>query len=96
MKNGTVQEAHVVLGRAQKFVSSGFVEHLDFLPYWTAKGEYFRRLHQLDAGRSYRSLDNLPKAVGISSKSLGRSKFHISDEDIFRSIHMMDRGVSHV
>nr|CAH8827810.1 unnamed protein product [Trichobilharzia regenti] len=92
MKNGTVQEAHVVLGRAQKFVSSGFVEHLDFLPYWTAKGEYFRRLHQLDAGRSYRSLDNLPKAVGISSKSLGRSKFHISDEDIFRSIHMMDRG----
>ncbi|CAH8476965.1 unnamed protein product [Heterobilharzia americana] len=92
MKNGTIQEAHIVLGRAQKFVSSGFVEHLDFLPYWTAKGEYFRRLHQLDAGRSYRSLDNLPKAVGAPSKSLSRLKFHISDEEIFRSMHAMDRA----
>ncbi|CAH8460743.1 unnamed protein product [Schistosoma rodhaini] len=91
MKNGTVQEAHVVLGRAQKFVASGFVEHLDFLPYWTAKGEYFRRLHQLDTGRSYQSLDNLPKAVNIPSKSLNRFQSHMSDEEIIRSIHAIDR-----
>ncbi|KAH8852791.1 putative phosphorylase b kinase regulatory subunit beta [Schistosoma japonicum] len=91
MKNGTVQEAHVVLGRAQKFVSSGFVEHLDFLPYWTAKGEYFRRLHQLDTGRSYRSLDILPKGDNLSSKSLNRSQSHITDEEIIRSMHAIDR-----
>ncbi|CAH8471361.1 unnamed protein product [Schistosoma bovis] len=91
MKNGTVQEAHVVLGRAQKFVASGFVEHLDFLPYWTAKGEYFRRLHQLDTGRSYQSLDNLPKAVNIPSKSLNRFQSHMSDEEIIQSIHAIDR-----
>lgn len=63
------------------------------MPYWTAKGEYFRRLHQLDTGRSYQSLDNLPKAVNIPSKSLNRFQSHMSDEEIIQSIHAIDRKV---
>lgn len=47
----------------QNFVATGCMEHLDFFPDWAMRAEDFNGLKQLQYGRSYRSLTNLPKAL---------------------------------
>ncbi|KAF7232435.1 hypothetical protein EG68_07753 [Paragonimus skrjabini miyazakii] len=97
MKNGTVHGTRIVLGRAQKFVSSGCVEHLDFLPLWTATGDYFHRLREVETGRSFRSLDDLPKEVGTiyagSLKTKNNTSVNVpSGAEVVRIMHAMDRS----
>ncbi|GAA56348.1 phosphorylase kinase alpha/beta subunit [Clonorchis sinensis] len=100
MKNGNVHGIRIVLGRAQKFVSSGCVEHLDFLPLWTASGDYFQRLREVDSGRSFRSLDDLPKEVSAtcSGQLKGRnsgSAYVMSGAEVVRVMHAMDHTRFH-
>lgn len=72
------------------------MEHLDFLPLWTATGDYFQRLRELDTGSSFRSLDDLPKQVGMSRSddltSLGLPP--LSSAELVEVLHTLDRRVS--
>lgn len=83
----------------QKFVSSGCVEHLDFLPLWTATGDYFQRLREVETGRSFRSLDDLPRELAAASSGPGlvRSNGSVyvpSGQEVVRIMHAMDHKVS--
>ncbi|VDP84936.1 unnamed protein product [Echinostoma caproni] len=80
----------------QKFVSSGCVEHLDFLPLWTATGDYFQRLREVETGRSFRSLDDLPREVAATASGppLARTNGSVyvpSGQEVVRIMHAMDR-----
>ncbi|KAM7535495.1 hypothetical protein Aperf_G00000092020 [Anoplocephala perfoliata] len=63
LQNNYVDGVRIVLGRAQNFVATGCIDHLDFFPDWAAKLEEFEGLKQLYAGRSFRSLTGLPRAL---------------------------------
>ncbi|CAL8071194.1 unnamed protein product [Calicophoron daubneyi] len=97
MKNGTVHGTHIVLGRAQKFVVSGRVEHLDYLPLWTATGDYFHRLREVETGRSFQGLEDLPKEVvsgggGTPVTQGSRSSSASVRSEILRVMYAMDHA----
>ncbi|CAH1778896.1 unnamed protein product [Owenia fusiformis] len=62
-KMGEVDGVKVRLGRLQELISSGCVEHLDFLSHsWQPEMEYeFQRFLELDRKSSFRSLTDIPK-----------------------------------
>uniref|UniRef100_A0A5K3EN75 Phosphorylase b kinase regulatory subunit n=2 Tax=Mesocestoides corti TaxID=53468 RepID=A0A5K3EN75_MESCO len=61
LQNNYVDGVRIVLGRAQNFVATGCIDHLDFFPDWAAQLEEFEGLKQFYGGRSFRSLTDLPK-----------------------------------
>uniref|UniRef100_A0A0X3PN91 Phosphorylase b kinase regulatory subunit n=1 Tax=Schistocephalus solidus TaxID=70667 RepID=A0A0X3PN91_SCHSO len=63
LQNTYVDGVRIVLGRAQNLVATGCTDYLDFFPDWASRLDEFNGLQQLQAGRSYRSLTDLPKAL---------------------------------
>nr|VZI30350.1 unnamed protein product [Spirometra erinaceieuropaei] len=63
LQSSYVDGVRIVLGRAQNLVATGCIDYLDFFPDWASRLDEFNGLQQLQAGRSYRSLTDLPKAL---------------------------------
>ncbi|KAM3176771.1 hypothetical protein ACTXT7_005839 [Hymenolepis weldensis] len=63
LQSNYVDGVRIVLGRAQNFVATGCIDHLDFFPDWAANSEEFEGLKQLYGGRSFRSLTDLPRVL---------------------------------
>ncbi|VDO07627.1 unnamed protein product [Rodentolepis nana] len=63
LQSNYVDGVRIVLGRAQNFVATGCIDHLDFFPDWAANLEEFEGLKQLYGGRSFRSLTDLSRVL---------------------------------
>ncbi|VDM17108.1 unnamed protein product, partial [Hydatigera taeniaeformis] len=63
LQGNSMDGVRIVLGRAQNFVATGCIDHLDFFPDWAAQLEEFSGLKRLHGGRSFLSLSDLPRIL---------------------------------